>query len=51
MYKKTLYYSKVLSNYGTGVKFNINKESGTVLTDSSTFFCLYGVRNGEVRVF
>lgn len=49
MYKKTLYYSKVLSNYGTGVKFNINKESGTVLTDSSTFFCLYGVRNGEVR--
>lgn len=26
MYKKTLYYSKVLSNYGTGVKFNINKK-------------------------
>ena len=28
---------QVLSNYGTGVKFNINKKSGTVLTDSSTF--------------
>ena len=50
MYKKTK-FSMGLSSYGTGVKFNINKKSGTVLTDSSSFFWLYGVRNGEVRVF
>ena len=37
MYKKTKFSIGVLSSCGTGVKFNINKKSGTVLTDSSTF--------------
>ena len=38
MYKKTKFSIGVLSSCGTGVKFNRNKKSGTVLTDSSTFF-------------
>lgn len=51
MYKKTKKFSiGVQSSYGTGVEFNINKKV-ELSSRIAPLFCLYRVRNGEVRVF